>query len=61
MWSEVLSDADLGLGTYFLRTNYQLKNEKNLWDIYYTIRRIEETFRCLYLLYLYLSQVNYSK
>ena len=47
VWSKVLSDADLGLGTYFLRTNCQLKNEKNLWDIYNTIRRIEETFRCL--------------
>jgi hypothetical protein len=35
------------LGHYFLRTNLNVDNEANLWDIYNTIREIESTFRCL--------------
>ena len=34
-------------GIYFIRTNYQNPNEKELWDIYNTIREVEATFRCL--------------
>ncbi len=34
-------------GVYFIRTNYDSPNEKELWDIYHTIREVEATFRCL--------------
>lgn len=35
------------LGHYFLRTNLDIKEEQNLWEIYNTIREIESSFRCL--------------
>ncbi len=34
-------------GVYFIRTNYENPKEKQLWDIYNTIREVEYTFRCL--------------
>ncbi len=34
-------------GIYFLRTNYDIKDEKELWNMYNLIREIESTFRCL--------------
>lgn len=34
-------------GVYFIRTNLDHHNEKQLWDIYNTIREVESTFRCL--------------
>ena len=34
-------------GVYFIRTNYDKTNEKQLWDIYNTIREVEATFKCL--------------
>ena len=34
-------------GVYFIRTNYENPKEKELWDIYNTIREVESTFRCL--------------
>lgn len=34
-------------GVYFIRTNYENPNEKELWNIYNTIREVESTFRCL--------------
>ena len=34
-------------GVYFIRTSYKDPNEKELWDIYNTIREVESTFRCL--------------
>ena len=34
-------------GIYFIRTNYENPNEKELWNIYNTIREVESTFRCL--------------
>ncbi len=34
-------------GVYFLRTSYKDPGEKELWDIYNTIREVESTFRCL--------------
>jgi len=42
-------------GVYFIRTNYEnpnaciehSRNEKELWNIYNTIREVESTFRCL--------------
>lgn len=34
-------------GVYFIRTNYENIREKELWDIYNTIREVEATFRCL--------------
>lgn len=34
-------------GVYFLRTSYKNPSEKELWDIYNTIREVESTFRCL--------------
>jgi len=34
-------------GVYFIRTNIKQNNEKQLWDVYNTIREVEATFRCL--------------
>ena len=34
-------------GVYFIRTSFQNPSEKQLWDIYNTIREVESTFRCL--------------
>ena len=34
-------------GEYYLRTNYALASEEEIWDIYNTIREVESTFRCL--------------
>jgi len=34
-------------GEYYLRTNYTLASEEEIWDIYNTIREVESTFRCL--------------
>jgi transposase len=34
-------------GVYFIRTSYQNPDEKQLWQIYNTIREVESTFRCL--------------
>ncbi len=34
-------------GMYFIRTNMEKVEEKQLWDIYNTIREVESTFRCL--------------
>jgi transposase len=36
-----------GLGKYFIRTNIDLVDEVELWNIYNIIREIESTFRCL--------------
>ncbi|WP_057940598.1 IS1634 family transposase [Algoriphagus resistens] len=34
-------------GVYFIRTSYTDPKEKELWQIYNTIREVESTFRCL--------------
>lgn len=34
-------------GVYFIRTNLEGMSDKNIWDIYNTIREVESTFRCL--------------
>lgn len=34
-------------GVYFIRTSYQDPCEKELWEVYNTIREVESTFRCL--------------
>lgn len=34
-------------GVYFIRTNYENPSEKELWNIYNTIREVESTFRSL--------------
>jgi hypothetical protein len=34
-------------GEYYLRTNYELASEVEIWNIYNTIREVESTFRCL--------------
>ena len=36
-----------GLGIYFLRTNLPIKDEVVIWNIYNTIREIENSFRTL--------------
>ncbi len=41
------SKEDKSAGIYFIRTNHQSTNEKELWQIYNTIREVEGTFRCL--------------
>ena len=38
---------DQELGSYFIKTNLNTKNELSLWTIYNSIREIESTFRCL--------------
>lgn len=38
---------DKAKGRYFIRTNYKNPEEKRLWSVYNTIRRVESTFRCL--------------
>jgi len=38
---------DKNQGVYFIRTSYPDPGEKELWDIYNTIREVEATFRCL--------------
>lgn len=38
---------DKAEGVYFIRTSYTGASEKQLWDIYNTIREVESTFRCL--------------
>ncbi len=35
-----------GLGKYFIRTNIDMVDEVELWNIYNIIREIESTFRC---------------
>jgi Transposase DDE domain len=40
-------DISEGLGIYFLRTNLKLADEVIIWNIYNTIREIENTFRTL--------------
>ena len=40
-------DKSQGLGIYFLRTNLKLADEVIIWNIYNTIREIENTFRTL--------------
>lgn len=39
--------ANEGLGRYFLRTSMDMKDETLVWDVYNTIREIENTFRAL--------------
>jgi hypothetical protein len=34
-------------GEYFLRTNYLVTSEAEVWQVYNTIREVESTFRCL--------------
>ena len=34
-------------GVYFIRTSYPDTSEKELWQVYNTIREVEATFRCL--------------
>ncbi len=34
-------------GKYFIRTNIDKTDEKQIWDVYNTIREVESTFRCL--------------
>jgi transposase len=48
-WSEknTQTNDDKTNGVYFIRTNYENPNEKELWDIYNTIREVEATFKCL--------------
>ena len=41
------SKEDKTKGVYFIRTNYDNPKEKELWEIYNTIREVEATFRCL--------------
>jgi transposase len=41
------TSEDKTKGVYFIRTNIKKPNEKELWNIYNTIREVEATFRCL--------------
>jgi transposase len=38
---------DKANGVYFIRTNLENTAESHLWDVYNTIREVEDTFRCL--------------
>ena len=42
-----MESTQAGNGEYFLRSNYSIANETEIWDIYNTIREVESTFRCL--------------
>jgi hypothetical protein len=42
-----IESEDKQSGEYYLRTNYTLASEEEIWDIYNTIREVESTFRCL--------------
>jgi hypothetical protein len=48
-WSvkESQTESDKSNGVYYIRTNYEKPTETELWDIYNTIREVENTFRCL--------------
>ena len=48
-WHEkkIKTQEDKEKGVYFIRTNYDNPNEKQLWHIYNTIREVESTFRAL--------------
>lgn len=39
--------TDNNNGKYFIRTNIDKSDEKQIWDVYNTIREVESTFRCL--------------
>jgi transposase len=41
------SKEDKANGIYFIRTSYTDPSEKELWEVYNTIREVESTFRCL--------------
>lgn len=42
-----VKENDKQKGAYFIRTNYNNPKEKELWNVYNTIREVESTFRCL--------------
>lgn len=44
---DIKPKEDPGHGVYFLRTNYKEVEEKQMWQIYNTIREVEATFRTL--------------
>ena len=46
-FKQAVVKEDKTKGVYFIRTNYNDPNEKELWDVYNTIREVESTFRCL--------------
>lgn len=48
-WTEkqIKTKDDKANGVYFIRSNYSDPTEKQLWEIYNTIREVEATFRCL--------------
>jgi len=46
-WEKKDSLINSDHGVYFVRTNYEDLNERELWKIYNTIREVESTFRCL--------------
>jgi transposase len=46
-WQKKEADSGKNNGIYYLRTNCELKNEKEIWDIYNTVREVESAFRCL--------------
>ncbi len=46
-WIKISDKKRKQSGVYFIRTNVKDKSEKQIWDIYNTIREVESTFRCL--------------
>ena len=46
-WKRKTLSGMCGEGEYFLRTSLEQKDERLVWDIYNTIRNIEEVFRVL--------------
>lgn len=46
-WKRKPMSAPPGEGVYFIRTNIEQTDEKLVWDIYNTIRNIEQAFRVL--------------
>jgi transposase len=46
-WRRKDPESGKNNGIYYLRTNCKMQNEKQVWDIYNTVREVESAFRCL--------------
>jgi len=46
-WSKKDALGQTRQGVYFIRTNIETDSEKEIWNLYNTIREVESTFRCL--------------
>lgn len=47
IWTKKDTGRDDRCGVYFIRTNLDNQSDRQIWNIYNTIREVESTFRCL--------------